>query len=361
MTNPRSSYPLRPVGGIPPGWSRRRKLRLARTGAILLTLIIVIWALAQSCGSDDVTTSSTTTTAKVAQKATTTTTPPLGLTVARAPKGLPAPHYDAPSITVDSKILIMGGLDKNRSSKTAVWSFDPATGATTAAGTLAKAAHGAGGAAIGGKVLVYGGSVGTTAFSDIQQFDPATRRSTLAGKMPQARTEFTAVTDPTGPMTYLVGGWDGKQPTDEVLSTLDGTTFQPVASLPEPVIDPAVVLAGDIIWVFGGTWNNVASSSIQKIDVKAGNAQVVGKMAAPITNAMAFAIDGVVFLAGGKVNGTRSADVSRFDPTTSTLTPIAKLPTPLSDSTVAVQGRTAYLFGGLAPNVTNQIVTLTAA
>ena len=186
------------------------------------------------------------------------------------------------------------------------------------AGTLAKAAHGAGAAAIGGKVFAYGGSVGTTAFSDIQQFDPATRRSTLAGKLPQARTEFTAVTDPTAPMTYLVGGWDGRQPTDEVLSTLDGTTFQPVASLPEPVIDPAVVLAGDTIWVFGGTWNNVASSSIQKIDVKAGNAQVVGKMAAPITNAMAFAIDGVVFLAGGKVNGTRSADVSRFDPSTST-------------------------------------------
>jgi hypothetical protein len=319
----------------------------------------VIWTLAQSCGSGDESTSSTTTTTR--PKVTTTTTPPLGLTVARAPKGLPAPHYDAPAVDVGSSVLIMGGLDKNRSSKTAVWSYDPATGVTTAAGTLAKAAHGAGAAAVNGKVFVYGGSVGTTAFSDIQQFDATTKRSTLVGKLPQARAEFTAVTDPTGPMTYLVGGWDGHQPTDEVLSTLDGTTFQPVASLPEPVIDPAVVLAGDTIWVFGGTWNNVASSSIQKIDVKAGNAQVVGKMAAPITNAMAFAVDGVVFLAGGKVNGTRSASVSRFDPSASTLTPIANLPTPLSDSSVAVQGRTAYLFGGLAPNVTNQIVTLTAA
>jgi hypothetical protein len=359
VTSPRSSYPIRPLGGAP-RWSRRRKLRLARTGAILLTLIIVIWALAQSCGSGDVaTSSSTTTTAK--PKVTTTTAAPLGLTVVRAPRGLPAPHYDAPSIDVDSNVLIMGGLDRNRSSKTAVWSYDPATGVTTTAGTLAKATHGSGAATVGGKLFVFGGSVGTTAFSDIQQFDPATRRSSLVGKLPEARTEFTAVTDPTAPMTYLVGGWDGHQPTDEVLSTLDGTTFQPVASLPEPVIDPAVVLNGDTIWVFGGTWNNVASASIQKIDIKAGNAQLVAKMAAPITDAMAFAVDGVVFLAGGKVNGARSSTVSRFDPSTLALTPIAKLPTPLSTATVAVQGHVAYLFGGLAPNVTNQIVTLTAA
>jgi hypothetical protein len=359
VTSPRSPSPIRPLGWTPPRWSRRRKLRLARSGAILLTLLIVIWALARSCGSDEVTTTSSTST--TTPRATSTTTPPLSLTVARAPKGLPAPHYDAPAVDLDSKILIMGGLDKNRSSKTAVWSYDPTTGVTSPAGTLAKATHGAGAAAIGGKVFVYGGSVGTTAFSDIQQFDPATRRSTLVGKLPQARTEFTAVTDPTGPMTYLVGGWDGKQPTDEVLSTLDGTTFQPVASLPEPVINPAVVLAGDTIWVFGGTWNNVASASIQKIDIKGGSAQVVGKMGSPITNAMAFAVDGVVFLAGGKVNGTRSSDVSRFDITSATLTPIAKLPSPLSDSTVATQDRGAYLFGGLAPTVTNQIVTLAAA
>jgi hypothetical protein len=83
-------------------------------------------------------------------------------------------------------------------------------------------------------------------------------------------------------------------------------------------------------------------------------------MSTPITNAMAFAIDGSVFLAGGKVDATRSSDVSHFDPATSTLTPVAKLPAGLSDSSVSVSGRSAFLFGGLTPRVTSQILTLSS-
>jgi hypothetical protein len=355
----RSPYPIRPYGP-PPRWSRRRKLRLARTGAILLTLIILIWLLARSCGSDTVvSTSNSTTTTR--PRVTTTTASPVTLTAAKTPRPLPAPHYDAPAVDLGGKELIMGGLDRNRSSKTAVWSFDPATGMTTTAGVLARSAHGSAAAAIGGKVFVFGGSIATKAFAEIQEFDPATRTSKVVGRLPSARTDFTAVTDPSGPMTYLVGGWDGKQPATQILSTLDGTTFQPVAALPEPVVDPAVVLAGSTIWVFGGSWNDVASASIQKIDIVGGNAQVVGKMSSPISNAMAFAIDGSVFLAGGKVDATRSSDVSHFDPATSTLTPVAKLPAGLSDSSVSVSGATAYLFGGLTPRVTSQILTLSSS
>ena len=71
VSDRRTTMPLRPIGssGRRPGprFSRRRKLRLARTAAILLTLILLISWLAQSCGDDGevATDDATTTTAAV--------------------------------------------------------------------------------------------------------------------------------------------------------------------------------------------------------------------------------------------------------------------------------------------------------
>ena len=364
----RPAAPLRAIGSLQRGpgarWSRKRKFRLARTGVILLTLILVFTWLTKSCGDDSevATDDSTTTTA-----APTTTAPPnLTLAAAQAPKGLPSAHSDAPAVTnglpgqAGSPILILGGVDKSKSSKTAVWAYDPATGSTTSAGVLKKATHSSAAALVGDAVLLFGGSVGPRPLPDVQRYDPATQKTTIIGQMPTKRSEFGAVVDPEGPMVYLVGGFDGADPTNDILATLDGTTFQKVATLAEPVRHPAVVLSGSTIWVFGGEWDDVSSASIQKIDILTGQTEVFGKMQTPISHAMGFTIEDEIFLAGGRVAGGRSNEVRRFDPETGAFTVVTTLPSNLSDSSVATSGRTAYLFGGLAPTATNKIVTIAA-
>jgi hypothetical protein len=84
-------------------------------------------------------------------------------------------------------------------------------------------------------------------------------------------------------------------------------------------------------------------------------------MAVPISHAMAFTLDDEIFLAGGRVGGGRSNEVRRFDPATGTFTVVAMLPSNVSDASVATSGLTAYLFGGLTPNATKQIVTIAAS
>jgi hypothetical protein len=278
MSNQRTTMPLRPIGslGRRPGarFSRRRKMRLARSGAILLTLVLVISWIARSCGDDEEVATSDATTTTVAP--TTTTAPLLNLIAAPAAKGLPGPHSDAPAVTDGATILILGGVDKAKSSKTAVWAYDPATGTTTTAGALKKAAHSSAAAMLGEAALVFGGSVGPRPLADVQRYDPVAKTTTIVGQMPTKRSEFGAVVDPEGPMIYLVGGFDGAEPTNDVLATLDGTSFQKVATLAEPVRNPAVVLSGSTVWVFGGEWDDLATASIQKVDIKTGTAEVFG-------------------------------------------------------------------------------------
>jgi hypothetical protein len=166
------------------------------------------------------------------------------------------------------------------------------------------------------------------------------------------------ITDPAGPTLYVVGGWNGTDPTNDVLSSVDGVTFQVRSQLLEPVRSAAVAQQGNQLWVFGGQWNDVPTASIQRIDLASGKAEVVAKLPAPLTNAMAFTIGDTVYLAGGRVGTARSAEIRRFDPDTFTFTPVANLPVTLSDSGVAVIGNVAYLIGGLTPSPTAQVYTV---
>ena len=70
-----------------------------------------------------------------------------------------------------------------------------------------------------------------------------------------------------GSSVYLVGGYDGTNPTRDVLVTTDGVQFRTVAQLPIGVRYPAVTALGDKVFVFGGELNGSQSSSVQEIDL----------------------------------------------------------------------------------------------
>jgi hypothetical protein len=359
---------IRPIGGSygggygygsrRGGWSSfspRRKFRLIRSGVLLLVLIILISLVVSRCGDDgEVATSTTTTTAET----TTTTAPPLHLNSVVLPKQLPSGRYQAAATVVGDQVLLLGGLSKAKSSTSVVWSFDPASGSTTQAGSLTTLVHASAAGTLGGVAYNLGGGTPRGTIDTVSSYRPGDSTSTVAGALPTKRTDAVAVTDAEHPTIYVAGGWDGTNPTNDVLATTDGKLFSVVGTLAEPVRSPAAVLLGNDLWVFGGVWNDVQSASIQRLDLRTHQASVVAQMPAAVSHAMAFVLNDTVFVAGGRVGGGRSNEIRRFDPSTFTFEPAGSLQANLSDAAVAVVGGSAYLLGGLAPLATAQIEQL---
>lgn len=338
--------------------SPQRKFRLARTGVILVVLIILI---AKCAGSDPPAKSAGSNTPRT----TTPTKPATALTVTAAllPDKLPAAHYGTAAVTVGGKVIMPGGLDAKRVSSLVVWQFDPTSSKTVNIGKLPSAAHDGAVAAIGDTVWLLGGGKGSTALTTTVSIDTAGKTAN-AGKLPAARVDAAAATAADGASIYVVGGYDGKDNvtgTNEVLQTTDGVTFKVVATLAQSVRRPAVVLLEHSIYVIGGLWgaNGAPISSIQRVDLDTGKASVAGQLPQAISGASAVVLKGSIFVAGGRTTDGRSDQILRIDPVSAATSVAGRLPAKSSDAMSAVVGDTAYLLGGLTPDVTDSIVTLT--
>jgi hypothetical protein len=262
-------------------------------------------------------------------------------------------------VTVAGKAMVLGGLSSAKASTNIVWTFDPTTGITTSTGTLAAAVHDTAAGALGDNAFLYGGAAPAGAVDSIQNIGPTDKKAAVVGKLPSKRTGSTGVSDAAGPTIYIAGGSDGTNPTNDVLSTIDGVTFIPVATLSQPVEYPAVAVLGNNLWVFGGESNNADVAVIQRVDLTKHNSSVVAQMPQALSHASAFVINNTVFVAGGRTGTARSNQILRFDPKTFTFTPAGTLVAHVSDAAVAVIGTSAYLLGGLAPVATAQIEQLT--
>jgi N-acetylneuraminic acid mutarotase len=107
--------------------------------------------------------------------------------------------------------------------------------------------------AVGGRIVILGGSTPTSASNAIYSFDPATGQVRTLGKLPQPITHASAAT--LGSFAYLVGGRGNNLGTQTatVWSIDPRTGAVAVAGrLPEPLSDTASLpLAGTIV-VAGG-------------------------------------------------------------------------------------------------------------
>ncbi len=82
---------------------------------------------------------------------------PLSLQVTPAPYQLPSGLSREVVLPQGPDLLIAGGLTVRGTSTAAVRRLNPATGGTTRLGRLAVPTHGAAGATVGGRTLVFGG------------------------------------------------------------------------------------------------------------------------------------------------------------------------------------------------------------
>lgn len=278
----------------------------------------------------------------------TTATPPTAFSATLAPWQLPVP-VSRPVVLADGGALVaLGGLTAGDTSSSAIFRIDPANGAISQVGQLAEASHDAGGAALGGRLVVFGGGAATV-HNTVQAFAPGSPAAQVVGHLPRPRADLSVGTE--NGVAYVVGGYDGTSADPAVLATTDGSTFRTVAQLPHPVRYGAAAALGGYIWVFGGvgnggTDNYPATSYIQRIDPHTGQATVAGTFPVAISHAAALVVDGTLLVVGGLVGGHASSTIWRLDPATASVTPAGTLPEEVSMPGAATVGGVGYLVGG---------------
>ncbi|MGN6475465.1 MAG: outer membrane protein assembly factor BamB family protein [Mycobacteriales bacterium] len=252
---------------------------------------------------------------------------------------LAAPISRLTALPDGTGLILAGGLTATNASSADINRLDPTTGAISSIGHLAQAVHDAAGAMIASAPVVFGGGAATVG-SAVQS--PATG---VVGRLPQPRADLSAVS--FAGKTYLVGGYDGSRELRAVLSTTDGRTFQPVASLAKTVRYAAVVADSRGIWVFGGSHHGTPVRSIQHIDPATGQTTVAGQLPIALSDAAALDLNGHILVAGGRTTGgTVSSNVYEFDPATDSSRLVAQLAVPVADAAAAVVGSDGYLIGG---------------
>jgi outer membrane protein assembly factor BamB len=266
-----------------------------------------------------------------------------------------------------SGIAILGGLAANQSSLATIQNLDVGTGATQPAGHLNAPVHDAAGAVIAGTDAVLGGGSPATVSNVQGTPTPAAGFANL----PRPRSDGAAVT--IGRTTYLVGGYDGANPTPEVLATTDGRTYHSVANLPVPVRYPAVAAVDGAIYAFGGQGIGAAHgpvATIQRVDPQKRSAAVVGQLPVPLEGAAAATVGGEIYLAGGDTSSAPSTTpgvgttqlsppppasagglfttgaILAFTPATGAIAAAGQLQVPASHAGITVLGSTAWLVGG---------------
>ena len=242
-------------------------------------------------------------------------------------------------------VVVAGGLDASGSSTSSVVGVVVASGRARSLGATPNRFHDAAGASIGGRLFVFGGGAGGASSDAVQRFDPSSGSGTVVAHLPTPLSDVSAAT--VGGEVYLVGGYDGAAAQRGIFGTIDGTSFERVASLPRGLRYAAVTGAGGRVIIAGGESQHGPVSAVLAFDPATGEVTRIGNLPAAVGHAAAFTLGGRVFVAGGlDATGHAVRTVTAVDPVTGSTIPAGSLPAPLSDAAVAQNDGRVWLVGG---------------
>ena len=268
---------------------------------------------------------------------------PTRLTASSSRARLPVAIHGETVAPSSGALLVIGGEDSGGSSDR-VYRLDPATGRVSPDGSLAQPLHDAAAVTLDSGTLVFGGG-NTSTIDLVQQLTPGGAAQTI-GHLPDAVSDISAVH--LAGAAFVLGGFDGQQPSASVLQTTSGRSFTRVARLPTPVRYAAAATTGDKIYLFGGELaDGSETSEIQEYDLATERAVVAGHLPDALSHASAVTLDGTMYVLGGRVNGAASDRIYRFDPTRNVAVPAGRLPQPVYDGAAGVLNGKGYLLGGL--------------
>ena len=334
---------------------RRRRVLLAAGCSVALVAAWLVWKPSARVRTPARAATTTTSTSSTSAPASPTTPIPIDKVDASvAPWRLPEALSRAVVLAVDGRLVIYGGLQTGDTTTSAVVELDPQTGKATQIAALPTPVHDAAGAVIGSRSVIFGG--GSLKVSDVVQ-SVESGGAAVAGRLPTPRADLVAVQD--GTRVLLVGGYDGKNLSQDVLATSDGVTFASVGHLPVGVRYPAAGVIGGKLWVLGGDGKDgTPGTDIQMLDLTTHRSSVVGRLSDPLAHAASVILDGALYMIGGR-SGTGALDaVNRFDPATATIGRVGRLPIATADAAVATLGDKAYVIGGHNTKALNTVLVI---
>jgi N-acetylneuraminic acid mutarotase len=215
---------------------------------------------------------------------------------------------------------------------------------------LVQPLHDAAAATLGGRTLVFGGGAATT-YDTVQELAPGGSAHRI-GHLPAALSDLSAVS--IGGAVYVLGGYDGQQPSASVFRTIDGQSFTTVARLPTAVRYTAAAAIGNRIYAFGGELATGGDTDqIQEYDIGTGQASVAGRLPQSVSHASTVVLNGVIYVLGGRRNGAASSQILRFDPSRGAVKPAGRLPEPVFDAAAGTASGVGYLVGGIGSQGTS--------
>ncbi|GAC1438180.1 MAG: hypothetical protein NVSMB51_13650 [Solirubrobacteraceae bacterium] len=317
---------------------RRDRRRLGLYAGVVLAVLVVAVLLAGGSGSPQHGKAAPARAAR-GQRTGTRTVTALAYTPGAT---LPAPLQDAAAALLgDGRLTLLGGLDRSGRSTPEVLVGGRRGGA------LPAKQHDASAALLGGAVYVFGGG-DLASYDHILKWDPQTHRLSQAGRLPRRASDNAVVA--VGDTAYIVGGYDGRQASADILAWKPGEAVaRVVGHLPLALRYAAVAYAANRIVIAGGTSAAAATDGIFTFTPDSGRVTRLGRLPRPRTHAAAAALGNVVYLLGGRgqaASGSAVADVLSIDPASGRVHHAGRLPRPLSDAAALAGGNRILLAGG---------------
>ena len=270
-------------------------------------------------------------------------------------------RYHTATLLRDGRVLVVGGSNGTSPLRTAEI-YDPATALFTTTGSMTTARQNHSASLLAdGRVLVAGGVIDSagTATATAEVFDPVSGRfSSTLSDMPESRSDFTARTLPGG--TVLVAGGSVRFPTAAYLATAatyDPTTnrFTATGSLTTSRAGPeSVLLQSGKVLVTGGRDGAAYLASAETYDPATrtftGTTSMTGGRVADTATMLVVAgsppaAAGPVLFAGGFAQGYLNT-ANLYDPVVGTFSPTSSMGTRRGYDTAALLPSGQVLLAG---------------
>jgi len=163
---------------------------------------------------------------------------------------LPVGASDLSAVASGEAVYVLGGYDGQRPVASVYRTADGRS--FTRVAELQTAVRYTAAAALDGRIYTFGGELGSGADTDeIQEYDAATGRASVVGRLPQGVDHASAVV--LNGVIYLLGGRRNGVASDRILR-FDPSRHAvvPAGRLPSPVFDAATAVARQVGYMAGG-------------------------------------------------------------------------------------------------------------
>ncbi|HEY3057402.1 MAG TPA: kelch repeat-containing protein [Chloroflexota bacterium] len=248
--------------------------------------------------------------------------------------------------TLDGRIYVAGGFDRNGTDLTSVEMFDPVARVWQLRAPLPQGLNHLGVAPLNGEVYVAGGSVGGTPTSGLFAYEPNLDAWTRKADLPLRRSAHVLVA--VGGRLIVVGGVGDEAGVTLAYDPLTDT-WERRAPMPTVREHLSAAVVDERVYVIGGRWADQGNlATVEVYDPASDQWQSLAPMPTPRGGLTAAAMNGRIHVFGGEAFDPNRTFPQHevYDPVLDAWTSAENLPTSRHGLGSAVLDATLYVIGG---------------